>query len=486
MRQMKSIRNIAVALLVAAIGLSSCEDHRRDYMEDYLTMAYFRNGGEQEISLYRTGEDGFYNLVVCKSGADLQGTITVEMIPMNQDAVTIYNSMNYTDYTAIPRYLYSFWTEDEKTEITANPLVLTFGPDQSSQVVKVRMQTNAIRALMDVFPDRTYVLGFQLFSAEGKVSDQINLLVLTPHIEVPYLNFSNTGVYSYTFDKNSPKENVYSNIVKFGVDQNRWDFTCNLEVKGASWLDSYNAAYGTDYELLPAALYEAPASIHFEEGVTEKPIDVKIFTQGMPALRNYVVPLAVKNTSKQEFVPYVSEDPDEYIYMLHVLMTPEQLTLQSSQLSGFYNGKGDNVLANLVDGNDNTIWQSPGSYKSGGWAGDATWGFYIDIDLGEHPLDAFVLGYEASAIAVRCPTRIAIGVSNDGVNFKMVADVATADMQYLTGWHDLPLVKLDSKVRYIRMGLLETYINDTVQPLNIDTVDMTCEVAEIRLFGAAN
>ena len=97
-----------------------------------------------------------------------------------------------------------------------------------------------------------------------------------------------------------------------------------------------------------------------------------------------------------------------------------------------------------------------------------------------------MLGYCASSIAVRCPTRVVIGVSDDGLSYEMVADVSEDAMHSLTGWYDLPLVKLDSKKRYIRMGVLETFINGGIQSLIIDQVDMTCEVAEIRLYGAAN
>ena len=479
-------------LLVAAASLAiACEDHRNDYMEDYQTMAYFRNGGEQEISLYRTGEDGIYSLIVCKSGRNLEGTISLEVHPMDQDAITVYNSVNYTDYTAIPSYLFSFWEEDETTPLAGHPLEIKFAPNESARVIKVKMKTNEIRTLMDMFPERHYVMGFQLFSAKGKISDKINLLVLTPEIAVPYLTFSNVGVYSYTYDKNSKVENTYSNRVKFGIDANRWDFTCKLEVKDADWLEDYNAAHGTDFEILPSSYYTMPSSVHFEKGVTEVPFDVTVNREGMSALRNYVIPIAVKESSKQEFVPYVTADANDCVYMVQVLMTPDQLMLQPTQLKAFYNGQtsADGTFHSyelLVDGDEDTYWMSPGSARYGGIPGDETWGFWFDIDISSQPLDAFVLGYLPSAIAVRCPTRIVIGVSDDGINYEMVADIANDDMHSRVGWYDLPLVKLKNKTRFIRMGLLETFINGNIIPLNTPDVDMTCEVAEIRLYGAAN
>ena len=41
----------------AAVLFSACEDHRQDHLEDFQTMVYFRNGGEQSLTLFRTGED---------------------------------------------------------------------------------------------------------------------------------------------------------------------------------------------------------------------------------------------------------------------------------------------------------------------------------------------------------------------------------------------------------------------------------------------
>ena len=495
----RTVKNIfaALAIVAGAAVTLSCADHRSDYMEEYMTMSYFRNGGEQNLPLYRTGEDGWYSIPVCKGGRDLSGKISVEILPLDESAIKIYNAANFTDYTAVPRNMYTFYEEDEKTVITDNPVTLDFEADEPVKVVKLKIETSALKVLMDAFPQRNYVIGLQLFSAKGKVSDDINLLVIKPVISVPYLGFSNNGLFSDTYTKKAvqnatTKEETYSNRVKFTIDRNNWDFDCRLEVKDAAWLSEYNAAHGTEYELLPAKFYSIPENLAFKEGETEVPFDVTIFSkkdgETIPALRAFALPVAIEgayidNTRKDEFVPFTSEEQNESTYMLQVVMTPDSLTVKPTQITAFYDGKEGNVKENLVDGDATTYWSSPGSYRYGGFAGDTDWGFYFDIDLESHPLDAFVMGYCPYAIPARVPTRVKLGVSDDGVNFTEVADEHTEAMHFRTTWYDLPLVKLDHKVRYIRMGLLETFINGEVQPLNISTVDMTCEVAEIHLFG---
>lgn len=470
---------------LAATLAVSCEDHRNDYMEEYQTMAYFRNGGEQQLALYRTGEDGIYAIPVVKAGRNLSGTISVELLPMDQDQITLYNAVNFTNYTAIPSYLYDFLDEKEQ-ELDVYPVTLNFASDEKSKIVKVRLKTNRIRALMDAHPDKSYVLGLQLFSAKGKVSDKINVILLTPEIAIPYLSFSNNGVFSFTYNKNSQQEFTYTNRVKFAIDENRWDFTCNLEVKDATWVSRYNAAHGTDYELLPAANYTVPNSLHFPVGTTEVPFDVKISRSGMTALHNYVLPVAVKDATRAEFVPYETDEANDYVYMVQVLMIPDQLTIGTEQMSALYDGQAGFPASNLIDGDPDTFWRSPGSSAYGGFAGDPQWGFWFDIDLENHPLDAFVLGYLPSSTTNRAPTRILLGVSNDGVNFTQVADVHDEAMHFRANWYDLPLVKTASPMRYIRVGVTETFINDTVYPLNAEPVNMTCEIAELRLYGSSN
>lgn len=495
----RTVKNIfaAIAIIAGAAVTISCADHRNDYMEDYMTMSYFRNGGEQSLPLYRTGEDGWYSIPVCKGGRNLSGKISVEILPLDQQSIQIYNAANFTDYTAVPRNLYSFYQEDEKTLITDNPVTLDFEPDESVKVVKLKIETTALKVLVDAFPSRDYVIALQLFSAEGQVSDNINLLVIKPVISVPLLGFSVNGVFSDTYSKKAvqnatTKEEIYSNRVKFTIDRNNWDFDCRLEVKDAAWLAAYNASHGTEYELLPAKFYSIPEKLAFKEGEKEVPFDVTIFSkkegESIPALRAFALPVGiegayVEDTPKPEFVPFTSEEQNESTFMLQVVMTPDSLTVKPSQITAFYDGRDDFTTDKLVDGLANTYWTSPGSYRYGGFPGDLDWGFYFDFDLEDHPLDAFVMGYLPYVTPVRVPTRIKLGVSDDGVNFTEVADEHSEAMHNRTTWFDLPLIKLDHKVRYIRFGVLETYINGGVQPLNIDTVDMTCEMAEIHLFG---
>lgn len=94
-------------------GLSGCEDTRSDYMEEFQTLVYFRNSGEQTLSLYLTGENTLYDIPICKSGRDLDATATAWIVVMDQAQLDIYNIENLTDYVQLPASCYKFLTPTE-------------------------------------------------------------------------------------------------------------------------------------------------------------------------------------------------------------------------------------------------------------------------------------------------------------------------------------------------------------------------------------
>ena len=107
----------------ALLFATACYDYRNENMEEYQTMVYFRNGGEQSLALYSTGEDGYYAIPICKGGRNLEGTISVQVLAFDDTRVALYNAANYTNYSAIPSELFSFLKEDGQTPINENPVL---------------------------------------------------------------------------------------------------------------------------------------------------------------------------------------------------------------------------------------------------------------------------------------------------------------------------------------------------------------------------
>ena len=482
---MKHIFNISGILLLVASALlaASCADHRSDNMEEFQTMVYFRNGGEQSLTLYRTGEDGLYRVPVCKSGRDLDGTAKAVVMPFDEAQMAGYNISNETSYTLIPSNLFSFVDENRKALSDQKKVELAFSKDEAYQVVYVSLKTVALSALMEANPDNEYVLGLQVFS-DANVSDGINLILLRPDIEVPRVSLVSPGLEVHNYTSASQMEETYTNTVSLNMDENLWDFDCTLEVQDAAWLSDYNNANGKAFELLPADCFEIPVTtLHFKKGVLEVPFSVKINRGNMDMLTEYALPVKLAACTKTEF----SIDEKAASYVINVRLDPDQITLTADMVEVSANHDGDGTGAPaLVDGDILTYWHSP-------WSGSVTnadpvYGVYVDISL-KTPLKAITMKYctrQQNANGV--PTHVVVGVSNDKSTWTVLegGDVQTPEMASAVGgqWISLPVMKSSTTFKYIRFGIAESVAGDLT--VNYSSSPKWTALSELQLFGTAN
>ena len=461
----------ALALLVAA----ACEDHRSDDMEDFQTMVYFRNGGEQDLTLFRTGEEGLYKIPICKSGRNLQGVIDIVLMPFDQAQLSMYNIRNECEYMLIPSTCYRFVDENGAALTDQSKIELSFGASDAYKIVYLSVDTQAVSALQENDPEASYVMAFQIFS-NGKVSADINYILLKPSVDVPQLAFLSPGVEVHTYTGTSQMSETYRNTVSLNMDENRWDFTCKLEVKDAAWLKSYNASHGTAYELLPSALYKLPEStLSFAKGVTEVAFDVTITRDGMDMMKEYVLPIVLASCSKKEFV--INEDKS--VYLLNVRLDPDQITLTESMISVSTSQTGDGGgAAALIDGDEETYWHSTYSTHDG----DPTYGEYIDISLNV-PLNSIVLRYCTRHNNNNgVPTHIVVYVRNESSeNWTQLGEEATDEMFNAAAqqWITLTPLKSEKSFKQIRVAIVESKAGD----LRLSGTTHYTALGELQLFG---
>ena len=465
----------------AVLLLGSCEDHRNDYLDEFSTVVYFRNGGEQSLTLYRTGENGFYRIPVCKSGRDLSGTASAIVMPFDEAQMSTYNITKETSYTLIPSSLWSFVDADRKPLSDQAKVKLEFGEDDPYLVVNVSLNTVGLSALMEQNPDNEYVLALQVF-ADEKVSSDINLILLKPDIEVPYLSLISTGVESHKYTSASPMKETYHNTLSLNMDENLWDFSCTIAAADAAWLANYNKENSRSFELLPASAFKLSASeISFPKGTLEASFDVEINREGMDMLKEYALPILVTGCSKSEFA--IKEDKS--VYILNVRLDPDQITLTSDMVTVSHNqsGDGDGAPA-LVDGNEATYWHSP--WSSNVTDPDPVYGVYVDIAL-KSSLKAIVISYCTRAQNGNgIPTHMVIGVGNDGKNWTVIdgGDIANEEMSSATvaQWITLPVMKHTSSFKYIRLGIAESVAGD----LRVPSSGAWTALGELQLYGTDN
>lgn len=436
---MKIINKFILPLVCAAGILCSCEDHRRDYLDEYSTMVYFRNGGEQDITLYSVGENTVYDIPICKSGSDLKGTAVARVAVMDQSQLDIYNMVNGTAYQQMPPKCYEF----------VSPTAFDFASIDPYQVARVEMKTDAIRALQEADATKRYVLALQVY-ADKTVSSQINRLILRPTIDIPHLSFYNEEVEIYYYDSSNADVNNYQNQIQLDME-NRWNFTCTVAARGQEWLDEYNQQNGTSYQLLSPSAYTLPAAIEFTEGSNRAPFEVSIDRTNFSPFIMYALPLQITGCSKPELA---INESSTYMVVGRVDPDTQVITLTESMLSSPYTLASDGGgIPALIDGETNTYWHS---YYSGQRIGDPVYGYYIDIAL-QSPLSAVRFSYATrhnNGNAV--PTHIRIGVSNDGQTWTVIGEVSSGLPMGTAAWGYLPLFASTESFTRIRFGIAES------------------------------
>lgn len=448
---------------ICATFFYSCEDNRGEYLDDYASMVYFRNGGEQTLTLYRVGENTVYEIPICKGGSDRKAETTVTLAVMDQAQLDIYNMANETSYTQLSDNYYSFLTEME----------FSFTKNDDYKVARVEMKTDAISALQESQRDKTYVLALQVYS-DRSVSPDINLLILHPDIDIPELTLATSGLESYAYTSASADETTYKNSVVLSMD-NRWDFECSLEVCDQAWLNDYNAENGTSFAMLPEAAYDIPETVAFVSGSNKAEFAVTIKRSSFTLLTEYVLPVRIASCTKEQFA--IAEE----VYLLNARLDPDQIALTEEMLSSLYthtSGVDGQGLPGLCDGNTDTYWQSEWGQSVNC---DETYGIYIDIALAE-PLSSIVLKYctRNSTYTSNIPQGIVVGVSNDGTNYSVLGEVNSGLPTTEAIWYTLPVFASTTTFRYVRFGVARTLSND----LRGLSGYVSTNLGEIELYGA--
>ena len=442
--------------LVCAIclgGLWSCEDTRGEYLDEFDTMIYFRNGGEQSITLYSVGNNAKYAIPVCKGGSVLDATAKASLVAMDQTQLDIYNMVNETSYVQLPADCFAFQTETE----------FTFASSDTYKVAVVELVTDKIRERQEANPDKTFVLAMQVYSAE-KVSSDINRLILLPEVEVPVVTFATNGVSAYTYTPDSEQVNTHTSSLSLNMPSTtvEWEFDCTIEALGQAWLDAYNEETGSEYNLLPAGQYTLPEKIHFSEGNNTASFDVTVDRDGFAPFEYFALPMRLTSCSKKELT--VDENA---VFVLVLRLEPSiqviPLTAEMlySPMTADYDGGG---IPALIDGNEETFWHS--CWGGDEIPGDPIYGSYIDVAL-TSPLNVVKFSYSTRHNNSNgVPKVIRIGVSNDGENWTMIGEANENNFEVPTStraWGTLPTFFSNESFTYVRFGVATSALGDLTE-----------------------
>lgn len=452
-------KNILFAILATSCLLThtACEDGKDEYLSDFSTILYFRNSGELPLTIYKTGENTDYQLIVNKSGSELEASTSLNIGIMSDASLTAYNASEGVNYKALPASCYSF---------DSSPL--QFGAADLYKTVNVSLITDQIE--QNTGTDATYVIPFELYNGTDSINVEKRYAFIIPQVQTLTVGFESSGFIStddITGDQGTVT--ITQSILMPIVSQ--WDLDCQVVVD-PELLNAYNAENNKNLELVDENAYTlsvTPFVPGSDAAVVTITLDKSKLSWGQQAL-----PLRISGTSNPNFP--AEEAKSTCIIGVNYTVPRSELTqipLSLDMLSSNATVNGDGTgLAGLFDGRGSGLhWHS--NYSSS--VIDAVYGHYIDFKLPQainHFAYNFWTRFENANGA---PKRTIIYVGNDGSTWKAIGEVANA----LTTGNE----EFDSNV--FSSGESFTYVRFSVVESNAGNVctGQYWNCGEMQIFG---
>ena len=422
--------NIYLSMLLGLLVLiTSCDDNKDEFLSDFDTIFYFLNSGEQNLTLYKTGENTDYAVTINKAGSDLGSAGTVSVAVLDDSQMALYNQENGTDYTALPETAFEFLSQAS----------MNFGSGEQYKVFEVQFKTDMIDGLGS---DLNYVLPLSLSSTDS-VNAEKQIVIINPEVEIPSVYFTKTG-YVANLLSDKGEEQVALSLPLTMSATNKWEFNCTVEIDEAL-IDTYNQENNVSYTLLPAESYTlaGDGTVVFTAEDQTVNLDVNVDRTKL-SYGNYILPLRLTECSKESFVI----DQDKNTCLFGISYTPDAsdlvaIDLTAEMLSSNAVEPSEGSLANLLDGDVNTYFHSAWSV----YVPDA---HYLQVDL-TNSLSAFSFDFTGRATGgAGNPKVIDIYASTDGTTFEKVSTIAQENLPTgAAGAYASPVIVMPES-KYIR------------------------------------
>ncbi|MBI9061484.1 MAG: DUF1735 domain-containing protein [Marinilabiliaceae bacterium] len=347
-------------LLLLGVAITSCEDARLEGMVD--PTLYIVKSGEQKVTMYNVGMPYVYDLSVYRSGMG-DGSASVSIAIMDEAELAAYNAEHNTSYKMITADCFTISSES-----------LLIEGKTARAVAGINFDPSKILALPGFKPD-TYALPVKLTNSnDAIVQDKATSVIVTNVID-PIVYLGKTGEEYLTFS------DVGSNIIKLELPvkmdyENIFDLEVGLSVKG-QLMDDYNAANGSNYELLPEDSYVInPNPISIAKGISSGVVTITVDRDKL-TYGNYMVPLQLASVSKYSISSKINTCLFALTYEAALLDRADWEVIDFDSEEAV--AEGSNGFARLIIDDDvNTYWHSA-------WYGapalEAALPYHITVDM---------------------------------------------------------------------------------------------------------
>ncbi|HJD76965.1 BT_3987 domain-containing protein [Bacteroides reticulotermitis] len=430
----------AIALCLALLPFGACNDGCEDYLDEYESILYFKNNGEQHVTIYDTSNEANSEFVVIRAGYNSKKNSSVDVSVLDAVNLQIYNAENDMDYNLLPDDCFTLETT-----------TLEFDSSDDHKMVKVIFKIDKIKELSSA----NYTLPLVLNNSNDDININKRLIFIVPDIVTPYLYFEKSGYQPYKVEEGG----VISFDITMSIGMpmaNAWDFDCSLEVN-PELLTEYNESNQADFLLLPENCYTLIPKASFISGKSTSNATIKINIADDLKFGKYILPVELTECSMPTFT--IKEGANSYlaaiIYQKHIEETElkeikltEDMISSNARTEDFESLEARTQLINVIDGDINTSFHSYWAFH--GFPSDFSELPYIEVKL-PRVYSGFKFSYVTRTQANGSnngngnPQELNIYTSEDGVNFTLLNTLSD----------DLPLSEMGA-----------TYESDMMLPIS--------------------
>lgn len=393
------MKNILVASLALILGVisTSCEDNKEEFLSDYSTILYLRNSGDQPLTLYKTGDETDYQIIISKAGSNQSAVTEADITVMDQNALDIYNADNGTTYVILPASCYQLGNTQ-----------LSFGSDETFKHVNVTFKTDLIYDL----PPADYVLPVQLVNSQDSINPRKNEMVIFPTVVIPTVSLERTGYVNNVFTDASAELTKFTLPMSIPLISN-WTFDCKVSID-QTLLDAFNIENETDFALLPKEAYSMSGDgvIAFTPGFDSRDLEITV-NRTKVDYGNFVLPVRLTESTHS----YINIDPKNNTCLYGISYVPDMsklkdIALTAGILSSNAVEPSEGSLANLLDGDIETYFHSA-------WSVEVEGKHYVQVALPSE-MTALAFKYTTRSTGGATPAEIIVSGSMDGATFSKI------------------------------------------------------------------
>ena len=338
------MKKIAFFSLAVMLTLSACESYDDIIPAEYNKILSIKDGGEQNLTLYNSGEQTEYNITTIKAGADPSQVAQATLSVMNVQQFEAYLAEVGRTFQILPADCYGLADNE-----------MNFTSSDTWKISKLTINPERVKSYLDVAKANggaEYVIPLILTSPTDSILSTSSRIILKS-IEVIKPSVLFQDITDHKVLKEIPATGGKVTLPLGMQIDNLWDFNA---------LVSYDAATSS----IPASEFtlENDGKVHFTPGTTGS-LDVNF-----PQMNHAVADIGLKITDidGKEF----DYDPTPVVLTVRVPQYP----LTESMISSNATEPSEGSIANLLDGDVNTFFHSA-------WSVNVDGQHYIQLTLPE-------------------------------------------------------------------------------------------------------